>query len=206
MYAGPDLAEAMARISRLVGVEPSPGGKHPHGTHNALLSLGEGCYLEIIAPDPSQPAPDRPRSFGLDTRKAYGLVTWAVAAPNMDHVIAAARSKGYDPGVVIQGARARPDGVELRWRSTKRPEALDGWPPPGDGLVPFLIEWGPNTPHPSITSAQGCTLVAVEAAHPDPALVQHMLDALGVDLQVAHGPAPRLRAILDTPRGRVVLE
>jgi hypothetical protein len=36
------------------------------GTHNRLLKLGEGFYLELIAIDPQAPPPGRPRWFGLD--------------------------------------------------------------------------------------------------------------------------------------------
>ena len=52
------------------------GGSHPGlGTHNALLSLGDESYLEIIAPDPTQPKPDHPRIFGLDEGWPDGLLT-----------------------------------------------------------------------------------------------------------------------------------
>ena len=36
-----------------LGATPAPGGHHPlMGTHNQLLSLGPGEYLEVIAIDP----------------------------------------------------------------------------------------------------------------------------------------------------------
>ena len=63
----------MRAIETLTGVRPSYGGAHPGlGTHNALLSLGHHSYLEIIAPDPNQPTPPRPRPFGLDELEADG--------------------------------------------------------------------------------------------------------------------------------------
>ena len=112
----------------------------------------------------------------------------------------------YDPGVVVEGVRKRPDGVQLRWRSTKRPEAQDSWPPPGDGLVPFLIEWGEGTPHPAASSAQGARLLELSLFHPRPAEVQPMLSALHIDILVAAGPAPAMRARLETPNGIVTME
>ena len=38
-------------VERHLGARPSGGGVHEGaGTHNLLLGLGSGCYLEVIAP------------------------------------------------------------------------------------------------------------------------------------------------------------
>ena len=208
VYAAPVLEEAVDNLAERLGVRPSAGGRHPHGTHNALLALNQSCYLEIIAPDPTQRRGDdeQPLAFGLDHLQGGKLVTWAVLAPSLEEVSKASQAAGYDPGVVVEGGRKRPDGVQLRWRSTKRPEAQDSWPPPGDGLVPFLIEWGEGTPHPAASSAQGARLLELSLFHPRPAEVQPMLSALHIDILVAAGPAPAMRARLETPNGIVTLE
>ncbi|HEY3555130.1 MAG TPA: VOC family protein, partial [Casimicrobiaceae bacterium] len=58
--AGADWIEAR------LGVRPVPGGKHATmGTHNALVGLGPGAYLEVIAIDPQASAPARARWFDL---------------------------------------------------------------------------------------------------------------------------------------------
>ena len=208
VYAAPDLDEAVDNLTERLGVRPSAGGRHPNGTHNALLALNQTCYLEIIAPDPTQGRGGNAQAlaFGLNHLRSPKLVTWAVLAPSLEEVARAAQAAGYDPGVVVEGGRTRPDGVQLRWRTTKRPEAQESWPPPGDGLVPFLIEWGEDTPHPVTTSAHGARLLELSLFHPRPADVQPMLSALHIDILVVAGPTPAMRARLETPNGIVTLE
>lgn len=207
VYAAPDLDEAVEDLTERFGLRPTAGGKHPNGTHNALLSLGSACYLEIIAPDPSQRNAGAPRSlaFGLDDLQEARLVTWAVLAHSLEEVARASQAAGYDPGVVVEGGRTRTDGVQLRWRSTKRPETQDGLPPLGDGIVPFLIEWGPATQHPATTASQGARLLEMSLFHPRPAEVQPMLSALNIDILVLADEAPAIRARLETPNGIVTL-
>jgi len=111
VYAVPDLAAAVEQIAADWGVRPDWGGQHPNGTHNALLALGPHTYLEIIAPDPQQPTPSQPRSFGIDERPGETrLVTWAASTTDLDATLAAALAQGYDAGEVMDGSRLRPDG------------------------------------------------------------------------------------------------
>src|SRR5688572_11066079 len=48
----PDLERTVDDLAKALGVRPVYGGKHPRGTHNALLSLGPHTYLEFIALQP----------------------------------------------------------------------------------------------------------------------------------------------------------
>jgi hypothetical protein len=161
------------------------------------VSLGESCYLEIIGPDPEQPQPSRPRPFGLDQLSGGKLVSWAVHDADLERRVAAARAKGYDPGPVLPLSRQSPAGL-IEWRLTMRSE------PGGDGLVPFVIDWG-RTPSPALSSTAGCTLRGLRAEHPDPDTIEAMLRALGVALDVTRGAAPALVARIATPRGEVDL-
>ena len=214
VYGAPELGSAVARLEELLGVAAAAGGRHEgRGTHNALLALGDDTYLEVIAPDPSQPAPSGPRPFGLDHLTERRLVTFAVHAANRppdrdrDRESAARRlerwrrralQRGYDPGPVKTGGRRRPDGTELNWHLCQHPEL------PFDGTVPFLIDWG-ATRSPAMTTPGGCRLLELEVGHPRPEAVRAALRALEVAVPVRSNPAPRLQATLTTPRGRVVL-
>ena len=199
VYAVPELFAGVEDLEKRLGVRASPGGKHVGlGTHNALLSLGDDQYLEVIAPDPEQPQPDRARPFGLDEHDGGRLAAWAAKESDLEARVAASKEAGYDPGLVLDLSRDTPEGVRIEWRLTVSQT------PRGDGLVPFLIDWG-GTAHPATSSARGCRLIAVRAEHPDPEPVRGLLGAIGSDLELTQAPEAALIATLETPRGRVEL-
>ncbi|USQ84126.1 VOC family protein [Streptomyces phaeoluteigriseus] len=191
-----DLAATVAEFTRRTGVAPAPGGVHVGlGTRNYLVGLGGCAYLEIIGPDPDQPAPTGPRPFGLDGLDTPRTVTWAVSPSDLDAAVATARARGYDPGEVRRMSRLSPDGTLLEWRLT------DGGAPHPSGLVPFLIDWG-DTTHPSASGLPVTPLLELTASAPDPGEVRALLTALGTDLAVSEGPAG-FSYTLDTPNGPV---
>ncbi|SFW92410.1 VOC family protein [Amycolatopsis australiensis] len=196
VYAGPDLADAVARVAALTGVTPAPGGRHVGlGTANHLADLGAGAYLEVIGPDPAQPDPEGPRPFGIDDLTEPALVAWAVRAPDLDATIARARAHGFDPGDAIEMSRESATGELLRWRLT---------PPSAPGsLRPFLIDWG-TTPHPTTRDLPSIPLLMLTGTHPDPASVQVATDALGLELLVRRAGKASLTAALRSRDGRQV--
>ncbi|MEU8636724.1 VOC family protein [Amycolatopsis sp. NPDC048633] len=196
VYAGPDLAEAVARVTELTGVTPAPGGSHVGlGTANHLADLGAGMYLEVIGPDPAQPEPENPRPFGIDDLTGPALVAWAVRTTDLDATIKNARAHGFDPGDAREMSRETQDGELLRWRLT---------PPSTPGtLHPFLIDWG-TTPHPTTRGLPSLPLLMVTGTHPDPDSVLAVTDALGLELLVRRAAKAGLSAALRTPEGRQV--
>lgn len=199
VYATPDLDLGITTIEKQLGVRATPGGQHPGlGTRNALVALGPSTYLEIIGPDPEQPAPAASRRFGIDDLKAPRLLTWVAKGTDLDALSARAKARGVALGAVIPGSRKRPDGVLLTWRYTDPNTVL------ADRLVPYFIDWG-RSPHPSATAARGATLVQLRAEHPDPDRAQKILDVLGLELRVSKGPMTALIATIESPRGRVEL-
>jgi Glyoxalase-like domain len=199
IVATPDLTATVEEFTTRFGVRPAEGGSHPgRGTRNALLALGPDTYLEILGPDPTQPPPARPRWAGLDGLPATRLATWIVKSEDLERDLEHARLAGEELGGVMTGARRRADGVELRWRMA----GADA--PRMDGILPFLIDWG-TSPHPAATSPGGVRLISLKGEHPDAARARVVLEALGLDLLVADGPAPKLVARLATPRGEIEL-
>src|SRR5687768_9580330 len=104
VYATPDVDATVEALAALTGVRATAGGPHPgRGTRNALLALGPRAYLEVVGPDPGQPAPPRPRWFGIDALAKPRLVTWAATAgdlprPDLAREAAAARAGGVPLG------------------------------------------------------------------------------------------------------------
>lgn len=197
-----DLRTGSDWIEERLGVRPQPGGKHvAMGTHNAVLSLGERFYLEVIAVDPDGVRPKRPRWFDLDEPRmraalAEGpyLAHWVARTRDID--IAAARL----PDLGVPTAMARGD---MKWRMT----IPDDGHRPGRGLVPTLIQW-PDARHPTDSMPDShCRLVAVAGEHPDPAAVRAELATLGLSetMKVTYGKSPRIAAMIRTARGVAAL-
>ena len=126
------------------------------------------------------------------------LVTWAANATRLEELADQARRTGVRLGPVISGTRTRPDGTSLHWQFTDPATVI------GDGLVPFLIDWG-DSPHPADTGTPSCTLVDLRAEHPDADAIGRMVSALDLGLPVARGPEPALIATLKTAKGRLEL-
>jgi hypothetical protein len=197
VYAVPDLDGAVDDLEQRTGVRAGAGGRHTGlGTHNALLTLGPTTYLELIAPDPSQPAPAGPRPFGVDDVGGPRLAGWAITVDDIDAAIADARRLGYDPGDPIAMQRTTPDGTTLHWQLTLN--AIAGGP------LPFLIAWG-DTPHPATTAPEGLRLVSFSVGAPDAGAVTATLHALGAELPVTPAPTVTLTAEITTPAGPLTL-
>ena len=199
VYATPNLARGVGEIEALTGVRASFGGQHPSwGTHNSLLSLGADTYLEIIAPDPSLPAPSGARPFGIDSLQDSRLVTWAARGANLEQFTRAVAQRGVLLGEVLSGSRVRSDGVMLSWQLTSPWALLEG------GTIPFFIDWG-LSPHPAASAPAGLSLAELRAEHPAPSVLARALDSLGVDLPIRRAPRVSLVATINGPKGRVEL-
>lgn len=93
-------------------------------------------------------------------------------------------------------SRRRPDGVLLEWELA--------FPPGGDGLVPFLIDWH-DSPHPAETLEHSVRLVSFRCVHPSPEVIAREVGALGQSLRIDRGDRPGLEAELTTRTGSVIL-
>lgn len=197
LWAGPDLAAAVEDLQEQSGVRAAPGSSHRDlGTHDALVCLGGGVFLEVIAPDPSLPQ----GAFAKQLSRLGGpvLMTWAAKTADAAALAARAEAAGYR-AVVTEGRRSRPDGTVARWKNV----FVTGH---GAGtLVPFFVEWADDASHPSADAPVGLDLVAFRIEVPRPAALRAVLEALGVTVSLRKGPRDRLVAEIATPRGPMTL-
>ena len=197
------LDAGAAYLAERFGVEPDSGGQHRGvGTWNRLLQLGGGTYLELIAPDPTQPDPPRQRPFGLDDP----AVRTAIAVrPRLLHYLVrtddiggARRALGFDPGEAIAMSRG-----DLSWKVTIGREGR----PPAGGALPGLIDWCASTPPGRTLPARGVLLQTWHVGA-DPHTLALLAPLALADRRVRLYPAapPRLAAELSTPRGWALLD
>lgn len=203
VVAAATLEQGEDYVESRIGVRPQRGGEHvAMGTHNSVLRMGQGVYLEVIAIDPEAVAPKHPRWFELDRsvmqatlRVSPRLIHWVARCTDID---ALRRASPVDPGPVHPMSRG-----EFRWRIT----IPDDGQLPGAGVLPTLIEWA-DARHPADAMPDaGVRLIALAAAHPEPAVMRTALAALGLGdaLQISFAATPRLAAMLRTSRGLVTL-
>jgi hypothetical protein len=188
-----DLQRGIDVVEQQTGVRAAFGGVHPgRGTQNALVSLGERRYLEIIAPDPKQNGPtSHPQ---LATMTEPRLIGWAAHPGDLG----ALAKKLADAGVAFEGptpgSRKRPDGRVLSWRTLTLKDDRGG-------LLPFFIEWSADSKHPSEDAPHGCRLDSFSAVSANRDGLLKVLKTLGLEMPVVRGEKEHLLAKLSSSKG-----
>ena len=188
-----NLERGMDAFARLTGVRPVFGGRHPgRGTANALVTLGDGTYLEILGPASTHRDSIPPNLAGLDSLTPIG---WALGTRDLAGLGQRLQARQITVTPIQAGSRRKPDNSMLSWRTAA---------PTGAGLevAPFFIEWGAGTAHPSTTSPAGCRLTRLVAYAPDTAPLTTLLRTAGVAVSVEKGAAG-LAFSMTCPHGNV---
>ncbi|MFT4962390.1 MAG: hypothetical protein ACI92Z_003487 [Paracoccaceae bacterium] len=192
--SGETLDAAIDAVETALGVSMQPGGQHDvFATHNALLGLADGLYLEAIAIDPDAARPTRPRWFGLD--QFYGparLTNWICRTNDMADTLS--RLPGGDPVSLQRG--------DLRWQMAVPADGML----PYDNLHPALITWQSPVHPSSVLTPSGCVLRRLVVSHPDAGALRQALSGDFADPRVVFEPGPAaLMAEIETPHGLRVL-
>jgi hypothetical protein len=214
------LDEGTQYVADTLGVAPAGGGAHPlMRTHNRLLNLWGGVYLEVIAIDPHADAAahsanastagsaPRARLFALDDPTTQARLE---RGPYLSHWVARVeRPKRLTTWQTQYPQRIAPivpmTRGDFTWGlSVPDDGAFPAWQGVGDGVLPSLIQWD-SPRHPSaVLPDTGIALKALKAVHPQAERVSEQLQWLGaahlLELQSTDGAAA-LVAEFETPDG-----
>lgn len=190
--SGETLDQARSYVEEALGVQMQTGGEHAvFHTHNTLLGLEDGLYLEAIAINPNAPTPDRPRWFDLDRFEgAARLSNWICRTDDLDRDMAA-----LPKGIGLPVSLTRGD---LRWQMVV----------PSSGILPFenqcpaLIKWE-TAQHPSDSLVpSGCRLHRLVVSHPEVIALREVIATVLDDTRVVFevGPIGQM-AEIETPHG-----
>jgi hypothetical protein len=207
------LDEGTQYVADTLGVAPAGGGAHPlMRTHNRLLNLWGGVYLEVIAIDPHAAEPadgatPRARLFALDDPATQARLE---TGPYLSHWVARVeRPKQLAAWQTQYPQRIAPivpmTRGEFTW-SLSVPDngAFPTWQGAGDGVLPSLIQW--DTPrHPSgVLPETDIALKTLKALHPQADTIAAQLHWLGASHLIALEPAEGAAALVaefETPEG-----
>jgi Glyoxalase-like domain len=123
-----DLEQAAKDYEQL-GFTVVPGGKHPVGSHNALISFADGSYIEIIAF--YREAPDH--RWWDPLQKGERLVDFCMQTNDLQDDTLKLRAAGVAINDPVPWSRTRPDGYELKWLLALAQGSHRG-------VAPFLIQ------------------------------------------------------------------
>jgi catechol 2,3-dioxygenase-like lactoylglutathione lyase family enzyme len=123
-----ELESAIASYLR-AGFTVVRGGKHPIGTHNALIAFNDGSYFELIA----FLKPKTGHLWQKALEKGIGIVDFCMSTDDLTADIDSMRRAGAKIGDPSPLTRDRPDGYHLSW-VLAIPET------PFNGQLPFLIK------------------------------------------------------------------
>jgi len=200
VYCVPDLKDAIDDLYEKTGVLPVAGGRHmTEGTRNALLNLGDGCYLEILAIDVENLRVEAPRWMGIDLITGPRICRWALKTDNAKEDAEILRQYNSQMGEIRPGSRKKSDGTILEW------DLVMPLSDPEVELVPFLTDWSRSDAHPTDSLPEACKLIRLEFRHPNPSSVAEILSYFKDDIDLNKGIDESIHIFIDTPKGIVKL-
>lgn len=106
VYCVPDLEQAIDYFKNKLGITPVIGGRHLlRGTKNALLNLGDQCYLELLSIDYENKNIPPPRWMGIDLINEPKITRWAVQSEDVNSDQEILTQYSPDLGIVSEGQR-----------------------------------------------------------------------------------------------------
>jgi hypothetical protein len=192
-----DLDAGVRQFEELTGIRPMYGGEHPNlGTHNALISLGDRTYLELLAPRPDTSVTEYLQF--LAELPELTAVMWAVSTDDISQTADRLAGAGYEVTEPVPGSRRQENGSTLHWTVFEMAA-------PNLAGAPFFIEWSETSVHPSESSPGGCELGSLEIKDPRPDQLQGLIQLLGLNINVEQAASSLLTIGLHCPNGEIRL-
>lgn len=131
IYGVRDLSDARGWFAERFGLVATSGGSHPElGTANALIPVGPGQYIELMAVTDEQVHHPLPKSVAAMIAAGDRPIGLCLRPDDLDEV---ASRLGLTP---VPMHRQTPDGRTIEWRLVGMEAAL------GPQRLPFFIDWG----------------------------------------------------------------
>lgn len=196
VYCVPNLETEMDSFEKKTGCRPVFGGYHlTQGTKNALVNLGNQCYLEFLAIDKDNNKIKANRWMGIDLIEKPTMTRWALKSSELERENEIL--KAYNPQLanITGGQRKTPKGKMLKWKLTMP------LPKPAIELKPFLIDWQNSEAHPTDNLAQECKIVWLEFRTPNPQMLSHIFAQFSFDAKVVKGNSPEIKLLIKSVKG-----
>lgn len=189
--AAETLDEGVNWAEERLGVRFSAGGKHSRfATHNRLMGLADGLYLEVIARDPEASC-ESARWFGLDDFSGPPRLANWICEPG-----------DFDASMVHGMRKVAMSRGDLTWDMGV---PVDGSLPMGGGF-PTVLHWHTDTPPGRRLARSGCALRRLTVSHPQAKEIAAELTGRLLDDRVRFVIGDiGLSAEFETPRGLVTL-
>lgn len=190
---------AIAEFEEKLGVRPIFGGFHKaFGTKNALISLGDSCYLELLAADETNTAVSKPRWMGIDMLRTNQITRWALKSNQLKMDSEILKNLNPEMGSMRGGSRNIPNGGLQQW------DLIMPLPYPEVELLPFMVDWSKSMVHPAdALPDMGCSLIQLYGTHPDPKKFSLIFEQLNIDLDIKTSSNIKLTALIKCPNGPI---
>lgn len=195
VYAVHDLHKAIIYFENETGIKVQEGGRHiNHGTHNALIKIGERSYLEFIAKDPMLSSPVAGTWMGLDHLQKDKITRWSLASRNIDADAQIINQYNNRLGLIKEGSRKKSDGTMLYWQMS------NVLPDPEIDVIPFLLDWK-DSEHPTTGIPLECKIIDFRIFSPNQQKTKTLFQNLAFKNEVGKRSALGLELVLETPKG-----
>ncbi|NAS31482.1 VOC family protein [Flavobacteriaceae bacterium R38] len=196
VYTVFDLDATINMIEQKLGVRPEFGGYHKtQGTKNALLNLGNKCYLELLAIDDTNTEIPPLRWMGIDLLTSDKITRLAVKSDKLEEDSRLLKAINPEMGIINGGSRKTGDGSLLTWELTMPLST------PEVEIIPFMIDWKNEDNHPTKNLPVLCKLVKLYATHPMPESLESILGGLGTEIELIKSKEISIKAIIEGPGG-----